>query len=81
MTKEYRHILHNFDLSYKEAKTLNDAEDLLLRMHNDITTSGLAYDEDLLCVIDQSLEALRKCNPRLNVESSLESKKEEEDWN
>jgi hypothetical protein len=77
MTREYRRILENFDLSYKEAKTLSDAEDLLQQMHNDITTSECAYDEDLLYVIDQALEALGKCNPRLNVEISLECKEEE----
>lgn len=79
MKREYRHILHNFDLSYKEAKTLSDAEDLLQQMHDDITTSECVYDEDLLYVIDQALEALGKCNPRLNVEISLEEKEEEEE--
>ena len=78
MTREYRHILHNFDLSYKEAKTLSDAEDLLQQMHDNITTSECVYDEDLLYVINQALKALGECNPRLNVGISLECKEEEE---
>ena len=79
MKKEYRHVLHNFELSYKEAKTLSDAEDLLQQMHDDITTSECVYDEDLLDVVNKALYALGVCNPRLNVEISLENGEDDND--
>ena len=78
MKKEYRHVLHNFELSYKEAKTLSDAEDLLQQMHDNITTLEGEYDMDLLEAIEHALNTLRICNPRLNVEITLENGEEEE---
>ena len=72
MKREYRHILHNFDLSYKEAKTLSDAEDLLQQMHDDIEALESEYDTDLLEVIEHALYQLEVCNSRLNVNITIE---------
>lgn len=76
MTREYRHVVENFDLSYKEAEILNGAEKLLQEMHDDLTMT--TCDEDLFEAINNALNALKICNPRLNVEVSLKCKEEEE---
>ena len=76
MQKEYRHIIKNFDLTYGEAKTLHDAEELIWQMLDMLSSSECSYDDDLHDMLNKAEEALCKLNPRLNVETTLDEKGE-----
>lgn len=72
MEREYRQIIQNIRLSKEEATTLYDAFSILQDAINNIFSSGCEYDKDLVEAINQGIDGLKVCNPRLNVDLIVE---------
>ena len=75
MVNEYRRVIENVSLDYDEAQTLYDAECILKKALDNIFNSSCQYDKDLVEAINQGIDGLKVCNPRLNVNAIVEQNK------
>jgi len=67
MEREYRQVIENIRLTKEEAQTLYNAEMILREAVEDILDSQCEYDKDLVEAINNGIDGLKQCNPRLNV--------------
>lgn len=72
MQPEYRKTIKNFELTETEAKILYSAREILMDMQDYLSSCNCPYDDDLSAVIDQAVDAVDKCNARLNVNIIVE---------
>lgn len=73
MQKEFMQILRNIELEYDEAKTLVDAENIILEAYNMVLDYCGDKVEDLPKLLEETYMKLQECNARINAHIKAES--------
>ena len=73
MQKEFIKVLRNVELEYDEAKTLVDAENIILDAYNMVSDHYGDKVDGLSNLLMETYKKLQECNARINAHTKVES--------